>query len=50
LFNEQNLSSREVAKRMKVNQSTVWRWIKALRDAGYEVKTLPVGNIRSVEI
>ncbi len=47
LFNKERMSYQQVADHFKVDRGTVIRWVKKLREAGYEVKTLPVGNIKT---
>ena len=42
-YNEQNMSHEQVADVYGVARNTVIRWVKLLRENGYEVKTKPRG-------
>jgi response regulator of citrate/malate metabolism len=38
-FNEQGLTVKQIAKLTRKSEPTIFRYLKQLRDAGYEVKT-----------
>lgn len=45
LINDKKMDLKAVAKRVRKSEPTIWRWVKKLRDAGYEVKTRRYGKL-----
>jgi biotin operon repressor len=46
LFNEHGMTMKQVALATGRGESTIWKYVRLLREAGHEVKTQPKGNTR----
>jgi biotin operon repressor len=44
LFNEHGMTMKQVALATGRAESTIWKYVRLLREAGHEVKTQPKGN------